>query len=63
MSPATVPASRRAKRFGLRPPAARAGFLEARALLEFSSLLPAAPGLFTLPRGDGRQVIEPAKAM
>ncbi len=57
MSPATVPAAHRAERFGLRPPAARTGFLEARALLEFSSLFPAAPGLFTLPRGDGRQVM------
>ena len=57
MSPATVPAPHRAERFGLRPPPARSSFMEARALLEFSSLLPAAAGLLTLPRGDGRQVM------
>ncbi len=54
---ANVPARDRAERFGLRPPAITNSFLEARALLEFSSLLPAAPGLLTLPRGDGRPVM------
>lgn len=57
MSPVNVPAADRAERFGLRPPVAGSGFLEARALLEFSTLIPAAPGLLTLPRGDGRPVM------
>ena len=57
MSPATVPAPYRAERFSLRPPSAGTGILEARALFEFSSLLPAVPGLLTLPRGDGRPVM------
>ena len=57
MSPAAVPAPDRAKRFGLRAPAAGTGVLEARALFEFTSLLPAIPGLLTLPRGDGRTVM------
>ena len=57
MSPASVPARDRAEHFGLRPPASTTGLLEARALFEFSSLLPAVPGLLTLPRGDGRPVM------
>ncbi len=57
MSPAAVPAPDRAERFGLQSPAAESGILEARALFEFSSLLPAIPGLLTLPRGDGRPVM------
>ena len=57
MSPASVPAPDRAARFGLRPPPVGAGILEARALLEFSSLLPAIPDLMTLPRGDGRSIM------
>ncbi|MEM1437025.1 MAG: alpha/beta fold hydrolase [Pseudomonadota bacterium] len=57
MSPAAVPARDRAERFGLRSPAIGAGIFEARALLEFSSLLPALPSLLELPRGDGRPVM------
>ncbi len=57
MSSAAVPARDRAERFGLRSPPTGAGFFEARALFEFSSLLPAIPGLLSLPRGDGRPVM------
>ncbi|MEM7218615.1 MAG: hypothetical protein AAF515_09640 [Pseudomonadota bacterium] len=57
MSAATVPAPDRAERFGLRSPRAATSLFEARAVLEFSSLLPALPGLLTLPRGDGRPVL------
>ena len=57
MSTAHIPAAARAERFGLRPPSTGTGFLEARALFEFSSLLPAFPGLLSLPRGDGRPVM------
>lgn len=57
MKPANVPAPDRAARFGLRSPAAGTGIFEARALFEFSSLLPAIPSLLTLPRGDGRPVM------
>jgi pimeloyl-ACP methyl ester carboxylesterase len=57
MNPAQVPAQERASRFDLRPPASGAALLEARSLFEFSSLLPALPGLLSLPRGDGRPVM------
>ena len=57
MSPAAVPAPDRAERFGLRSPATGTGIFEARAFFEFSSLLPALPGLLALPRGDGRPVM------
>lgn len=57
MSSVQIPARERAGRFDLRPPASGAGLLEARALFEFSSLLPALPGLLSLPRGDGRPVM------
>ncbi|MEM7100623.1 MAG: alpha/beta hydrolase [Pseudomonadota bacterium] len=57
MVSADVPAPDRAKRFGLRSPAAGSGILEARALFEFSSLLPAIPSLLGLPRGDGRPIM------
>ena len=57
MSPAAVPARERAERFGLRSPAPATGILEARAPFEFSSLVPAMPGLLSLPRGDGRPVM------
>ena len=57
MSPASVPASERAQRFGLTTPPFGSALLEGRVLLEFSSLLAAAPGLLTLPRGDGRAIV------
>ena len=57
MSLATVPARDRAERFRLQTPAMGAGIFEVRALFELSSLLPALPGLMSLPRGDGRPVM------
>lgn len=52
-----IPFDNRQQRFGLRPPKASLKFLEARALLEFGSLLPSAPSLLAQPRGDGRPVV------
>ena len=57
MTTAHIPAEARAGHFRLSPPSPGTGFLEARALFEFSSLLPAAPSLLSLPRGDGRPVM------
>jgi pimeloyl-ACP methyl ester carboxylesterase len=57
MTTAHIPAEVRADRFRLSPPSLGTSFLEARALFEFSSLLPAVPGLLSLPRGDGRPVM------
>lgn len=57
MTAHVTPAAERAARYGLRPPARSLKFLEARALVEGASILPAAPWLLTQPRGDGRQVM------
>lgn len=47
----------RRQRLQLRPPAAALGWLEARAVLEAGSLIPAAPWLAGRPRGDGHRVM------
>lgn len=57
MSLTAVPAPDRAERFGLRSPTIGTFIFEARAFFEFSSLLPAIPGLRALPRGDGRPIM------
>ncbi len=43
--------------FRLKPPARLGKYLEARAPFETLTLVPAAPWLLSMPRGDGRQVM------
>ncbi len=51
-----TPIGRQAQ-FRLRPPKPSLKYLEARAILEAASLLPRAPSLRSLPKGDGRPVV------
>ena len=57
MTTDATPAAERAARYDLRPPARSLKYLEARALIEGASILPAAPWLLAQPRGDGRQIM------
>lgn len=57
MTTADIAAKNRAQTFRLRPPNSSLSLLEARAPLECASLLATLPGLMTLPRGDGRDVV------
>lgn len=43
--------------FGLKPPGWATKYFEARAPFEAMALVPTAPWLLTMPRGDGRQVM------